>query len=473
MRIVLDQIVVTPERQRKDFGDITGLAASIRKNGLLQPLIVAPFSDGNYKLLGGERRLRAITSLGWTEVDVVLKSDLSHADQELVELEENVRRKELSWPEHVTAVARFYALAEADGRLAKDIAGDLQIPEATISKMRTAAKAIVEIPKLATASSWSSAYTLYTQTKAKETESLMEDVLGELKIEDIPASNFAPGGIDDFPPGLPVGGVLDSMTPEKEVKVKSKPIIPAGPIIAELNSFIDWAPTYTGKRFNLIHCDFPYGVGMDTNNLQGSADRWNLTDGRYDDSPELFDQLVRAFFDNQDKFIADSAHCIFWLAHKNVGKLMGRFRHFGWNPCDVALIWHKSDGNGIAPDVRRQPRRTYEIAIFASRGDRTIAKVKAASFAHPTTKEHHLSEKPLAVVSHFLEMVCDEHTEILDPTCGSGTALEAALRLGASRALGLDVLAQHVKFTNARCANIKSKQTVTSDLAGEIDLSDL
>jgi predicted RNA methylase len=45
-------------------------------------------------------------------------------------------------------------------------------------------------------------------------------------------------------------------------------------------------------------------------------------------------------------------------------------------------------------------------------------------------------------------MLCDEHSSVLDPTCGSGTALRAAESLGASRILGLELNPEHV--ANAR-----------------------
>src|SRR5215470_15308423 len=56
------------ERHRKDMGDITGLAASIKELGCLHPVVVRP--DGT--LIAGERRLRAATLLGYTEIPVTV-----------------------------------------------------------------------------------------------------------------------------------------------------------------------------------------------------------------------------------------------------------------------------------------------------------------------------------------------------------------------------------------------------------------
>lgn len=422
-------------RQREDYGDIAGLAASIAANGLLQPIVVTETEPGNFRLIAGGRRLRAHQHLQLPTIPAIRLSSLTLAQQELLELEENLRRKDLEWPEFIRGVARLAAASDATPQA---LAPQLQLSAQSINKMISLAPQLERHPKLLKASSWSSAWDLYMSESNKIADAAIEDILtGDFTVSAGGELTLTP------PPALEEPGVAPlSVTPPP----------PPPPTFTALASFLTWAPSYSGRRFNLLHCDFPYGLNMDSANLQGSSDRWESDfSGRYDDSPELFDQLCRTFFDNQDRFITDSAHCIFWLAHKNFGRIWSRFRHYGWTPCEVPLIWHKSDNAGIAPDVRRQPRRTYEIAIFATRGDRMISKVKAASMAAPTTKEHHLSEKPLAVVSHFLEMLVDEHTELLDPTCGSGTALEAALRLGAERVFGLDVLEQHTAYSERRC----------------------
>ena len=52
------------------------------------------------------------------------------------------------------------------------------------------------------------------------------------------------------------------------------------------------------------------------------------------------------------------------------------------------------------------------------------------------------------MLKHFFEMFVDDLTEILDPTCGSGSALAAAKNLGAKRLVGMDVNEDHVESSN-------------------------
>lgn len=433
-------IKIDDDRQRKDLGDITTLAQSFSAIGQITPIVVEPDGD-TYRLIAGERRLTAAKKLGWFEIEAITRADLSDRERVLIELEENVRRKQLTWQEEVKAVQTFVTLSKEPQAMA---AKSLVMSPQTLSHMLTLADNLDRFPELKDCPTWTSAYAQVTIKLKRLTDAALEDIFEDIASGDL---NTAPPEdlILDSEPTSPASAPKLSHLYADPAPAKPK----EAPAFQALEGdFALWAKEYTGRRFNLIHCDFPYGLNMGSANLQNSSARWDVTDGRYDDTPELFDRLTRAFFDNQDNFISDTAHCIFWLAAKNYGRLASRFAHYGWTVCDVPLIWHKSDNAGIAPDVRRWPRRTYEIAVFASRGDRKILKVKAASIAGPTTKDHHLSEKPTPVVTHFLEMLVDETTEIFDPTAGSGTALRAAKALGAKRGLGLDVLPEHVNYMN-------------------------
>lgn len=100
--------IVVGERFRKDFGDLEGLADSIKQKGLLQPIVV---DDAN-NLVAGERRLKACRSLRWDEVPVVRLGELDEVGRREIELEENVRRKQLTWVEEVKAVAELHRMKQ-------------------------------------------------------------------------------------------------------------------------------------------------------------------------------------------------------------------------------------------------------------------------------------------------------------------------------------------------------------------------
>lgn len=89
MKLQLQQITAG-QRYRRDMGDVDGLAASIAKVGLLQPVVVT----SGHVLVAGERRLAAVRSLGWAEVEVHVVDNLEDASQMLrAERDENTCRK--------------------------------------------------------------------------------------------------------------------------------------------------------------------------------------------------------------------------------------------------------------------------------------------------------------------------------------------------------------------------------------------
>jgi DNA modification methylase len=131
---------------------------------------------------------------------------------------------------------------------------------------------------------------------------------------------------------------------------------------------------------------------------------------------------------------------IFWFSMKHYYHTLDFFHKFmpslSINP--FPLIWMKSDNKGILPDHKRGPRQIYETALLCSRGDRYIINAVANAYHGPTDREHHPSTKPEPMLKHFFQMLVDENTRLLDPTCGGGSALRAAESLGAKFVFGIE-----------------------------------
>lgn len=78
--ISVNDIKPNPYQIREDFADVSTLAASIKKNGLLQPITVK-LVDEQYILVDGERRWRAVKSLGWKNIRAIQVSDSADLDE--------------------------------------------------------------------------------------------------------------------------------------------------------------------------------------------------------------------------------------------------------------------------------------------------------------------------------------------------------------------------------------------------------
>ena len=108
----------TQARTNFDKEKLSELSQSIKKNGILQPLIVQELDSGVYRLIAGERRLRASKEAGLKSVPCLIK-DVSSRDAAVIGLVENVQRKQLNTTEEA---AGYKKLIEEYSLETKDIA---------------------------------------------------------------------------------------------------------------------------------------------------------------------------------------------------------------------------------------------------------------------------------------------------------------------------------------------------------------
>jgi ParB family chromosome partitioning protein len=123
--IDIDRISPNPSQPRLKFDEarLEELAASIRENGILQPVLVRPF-DGGYQLIAGERRLSAAQRAGLLKIPAVVRDV---PDDRILELAliENIQREPLNPMEEAQAYQRLIDLTEetqerVSARLGKD-----------------------------------------------------------------------------------------------------------------------------------------------------------------------------------------------------------------------------------------------------------------------------------------------------------------------------------------------------------------
>lgn len=106
--VPLDEVRANPLQPREvfDAAELQGLAESIKRHGILSPLLVRR-DDGRYILIAGERRLRAAALAGLTEVPVVVRDVDARAAQLEIALVENLQRTDLDPLEAAKGYARM------------------------------------------------------------------------------------------------------------------------------------------------------------------------------------------------------------------------------------------------------------------------------------------------------------------------------------------------------------------------------
>jgi ParB-like chromosome segregation protein Spo0J len=257
------------ERQRKDLTNIDVLADSIRRLGLIHPLVI----DRDFKLCAGERRFAAVKMLGY---DFVMCQYLDEETDELtklaIEFEENVKRDPLKWQWQREAVAKCHRIGKSrDPNWTQEKTGEaVGLTQGTVSKYLDITEEVVVHgnTKLLEQDKVETAYNMMQRDKQRRGDKLNFLYVNETE--------------------------------------KSRRIINA--------DFVEWVKTYEppkdGPRFNFLHCDFPYGI--DSHEMhQGSS---VAAHGDYDDSEETYWRLLKVLCDNLNKLCTESAHIMFWFS---------------------------------------------------------------------------------------------------------------------------------------------------------------
>jgi ParB family chromosome partitioning protein len=106
LHVPVESIHPNPRQPRKRFEPeaTAGLAASIKLQGVLQPVVVRPRPDGGYELVAGERRWRAAREAGLPTLPALIR-DVDDRETLLLGLVENVARENLSPVEEARAYA--------------------------------------------------------------------------------------------------------------------------------------------------------------------------------------------------------------------------------------------------------------------------------------------------------------------------------------------------------------------------------
>lgn len=100
-----------PHQPRKSFDDeaLSELATSVKKHGILQPILTEKIADDEYRIIAGERRYRAATIAGLATIPIIVK-EFSNLERMEIAVTENVQRENLNPIEE--AMAYYYLLSE-------------------------------------------------------------------------------------------------------------------------------------------------------------------------------------------------------------------------------------------------------------------------------------------------------------------------------------------------------------------------
>jgi ParB/RepB/Spo0J family partition protein len=440
--VPIEKITVS-DRRRIDLGNLDELASSIARHGLLHPIIVTK----DLRLVAGERRFRACQKLHWKEIPIQWFEETDEYTLEAVELEENTRRLDFNWKELAGSVYQYHL-----HRRKRDTDWDTSCTADALSISETVAKRAIAVAKelagpnaakILVADSINSAYNILARENQRATE--------------VEAALFLSTAVG---PKL-VSGAAAPAAPtqaDRDVAYKKLYFSALGSVFnCTFDEYLekDWK----GTQFSVVHCDFPYGIGHDESDQGNVAAREGEA---YSDTPEIFwglcNRLKQELFRPINTLFQPKVHIFFWYPVAQYTEIVRYWTEAGLWVDPVPYIWFKSDNTGILPDAKRSARRVYESALLMSLGDRNLTKPISNVFAHPSRKAtaQHPSEKPYEVVKYFLSSIVDQYTNVIDPTCGGGSALAAADSLGSPCVVGCEINKIHADTARSWLMKVRS-----------------
>jgi ParB/RepB/Spo0J family partition protein len=436
------------ERQRKN-ATTEGLIDSIRSRGIWNPIIVHREKLerlDKLTLVAGHRRLLCALELNLSQVPIRYYDTLDPDELQIIELEENIKRENLSWQDHVSAIGDFHK-----NKTSKDIswtnsktAEALNYTPQQIGNILNVFKEL-DSPLLSNADNFTQALGILQRKEEKKAADLVEELLrAPLNKDQVTklADSVLPTLVsysdthdiytdtnhEQLMPISKTETIITDVKPKPNLDKATPPII--------TTDFISWSESYSGDKFNLIHCDFTH----DENSYYA---------------------LPNSLIDNIDNFASYSCHIMFWLDREGDSlPIINKFINSQFFLTDYPLIWFKSDTNNGAPGVRGlHPKPSYESCLLVTRGDRALFKKMTDCYAAPAVTSPIVpNQKSESMLKHFLSMLVDNATDFLDICSGSGSAIRAAESLGARSVLGIEINEEYAAKANELTLKERSKR---------------
>jgi len=398
MRLLLlpiTEVKIPDERQRKGLGgddekksqvSFEDLKGSLRERGLINP----PRVNQKNELLAGYRRLKAWEANGNTHIHVTVQDEEpSELEQELLELDENIQRLDLTWQEKQRTIARIDELRRK------------------------------------TDPNWNQAKT--AAVAGLQSQSKVSEALHLTKMMDI------------FPE---IAKAKTKRQAESISKQKAKTIIRTQEIKANPVVYRNAADAVRmGKAEELIlkvpdeyvhHCvtDGPFGIHYDQR--QAGVDGAHEA---YEDSPESYRERTAILAGELFRVLKPDAFVVWFLAHDHLDWTKEQFRSAGFVVDPVPLVWDRSEGRSYSIRPDRWFGKAYDIAIHAIKGDPDM-QVRSRPHGNvfrfkpvSTGDKDHIVERPIELYQELIKCISIPGELILDCFGGTGSVAAAAASL--------------------------------------------
>jgi len=423
------------------------LIDSISSLGLMHPIVVREF-EGKMTLVAGERRLRAMKDI-WALggrfacgkdlvpegfVPTLSMGELTPIEAEEAELDENFKRRDLTWQEHAAAMGRLHALRQAQSQVKIDNAVALGSDAylAGITERHTVADTAKEV--YGKSEGWHQAQARTEILVSKHLDNPLiakaksaEDALKILKADEQRKANVELA--------REVGKTFNADAHElynldcRQVMYRTEGI------------------------FDVICTDPPYGMGADQ--FGDGAGKLSGIEHHYDDSLEAWRKLMTEWCSLSYAVCKEQAHAYVFCDIDRFHELKSLMQAAGWYVFRTPLVVHKQN-SGRVPLPDRGPRRQYELILYAIKGDKPVTHIYPDVISVPADENlTHGAQKPVALMTNLLQRSVKPGDLVFDPFAGTGPTFEAGHALKC-KVVGCEISPEYYALSMKRLAGLKA-----------------
>ncbi len=446
------------DRQRIDLGDIKGLADSILQYGLIQPIVV----NQQNQLIAGGRRLAAYLSLGRKEIEVTYKETLSQDELHCLELEENVRRLEMSWQERCLCIAKIHELKQQRAALDATSWGQRETGEmfglsvSKVSYMVKIATYLKDKEHIFWKPQFNSAYDAWQfvireeevrinaeLAKRGHTSSAkivnQEQIQAERLVKEYDKIVAQPDSLHDereryySNPHNPPGSFETYWTERiKAVEGLRNTVYLSNWLIkGDCIAFMNEPDNI--ERFDHLVTDIPYGIDLDYINQQNPHVQLKDLD-TVEDEHQVEDNLdlMKQFFPASFACLKPNAYLVTWCDAWHFRYMADLALAAGFKVQRWPLTWDKTH-TCLNQSAQYNFTKSTEIALVCRKGNATLVKpapkcLVSASNTDVRKALSHPFAKPFEIWHFILDHISIEGQLILEPFAGRGSGVLAALQ---------------------------------------------
>lgn len=435
--IPITSITIGPRQRKKiESQPLADLEESIRQRGLLHAPTFRELPGPVWQLVVGERRTRAMQRLVEKKITfyhdgqpvdegmipiVTLQDHLTRADLKQVEFDENKIREELPWQDEAEALAEIHRLRGEENAIQTRLQTAIQLIDEKIVETNTSPHALAQRIQRATTIS----------------EHLSNPTIAKARNE-TEAYNLILKGEEEKINALIARRRLASSDTIPDIAIRK-------------GDCLEILPQLDSGLADLIFSDPPFGIGADT----GGFRQRTVHHHNYEDTPENARAIYQSIILDGFRIAKPMANMWLFCDVDMFFMLRDMCARVGWVPFRTPIIWRKSMSEGMAPWQGKGPRRTYEMLIYATKGQKGLltSPIDVLDEARVGRADRiHAGEKPVELLKQVIEASTLPGDFVLDPCCGSGSALVAAKQL---KRTGLGIEKDEV-FYNTAMSNVYS-----------------